>query len=225
MAQQSSSQADHPASSGVKRLSGLGLPTKVVEEDQRRRILVALGEAVAKHGYGATTVRRVIEPAGVSRRTFYDFYGGKEDAFCAAHGEALDLLGERVSSACERERQWPCGVAAAIAATLQWVAAEPRRAHLVVAESLIGGPRPTYCHDLLVARFAPLLRRGRGRPVARFSQNLEDLLISGLTGIIAARLRAGQALELPKLAPQLTEFVLTPYLGAEKAVAMRNAAT
>ena len=50
---------------------------------QRRRIQGAMVRAVATDGYHATSVKRVIELAGVSRRSFYEQFANKEDCFLA----------------------------------------------------------------------------------------------------------------------------------------------
>jgi len=49
---------------------------------QRRRILAAATEVFGRQGFDRTAVEDIIGPAGVSRRTFYDLFGGKDDAFC-----------------------------------------------------------------------------------------------------------------------------------------------
>jgi AcrR family transcriptional regulator len=48
---------------------------------QRTRIHGAMIEAIARHGYEATSVKEVIELAGVSRRSFYEQFANKEAAF------------------------------------------------------------------------------------------------------------------------------------------------
>ena len=49
--------------------------------NQRARIHGALIEAVARDGYEGTSVKQVIELAGVSRRSFYEQFANKEDCF------------------------------------------------------------------------------------------------------------------------------------------------
>lgn len=51
--------------------------------NQRARIQGALIEAVAHDGYEGTSVKQVIELAGVSRRSFYEQFANKEDCFLA----------------------------------------------------------------------------------------------------------------------------------------------
>jgi AcrR family transcriptional regulator len=65
-------------------------PGQVVRH-QRIRIHGAMIEAVAGHGYEATSVRQVIALAGVSRRCFYEQFDNKQDCFLAT----FDLLAGR----------------------------------------------------------------------------------------------------------------------------------
>jgi AcrR family transcriptional regulator len=202
---------------GASRARLRGLAPEEVAADQRRRILATVGEAISRRGYMRTAVEDILGPAGVSRRTFYELFAGKADAFCAAHDEALGLLGEQVQIACEGEREWPRKVAAAIAAALRWAAADPVRAHLIAAEPLTAGPNLAYCHDLLLARFGPGLRLGCGETGVELSETGQAALLGGVARVVALRLRAGHAARLPDLAPELTQIVLSPYLGREEA--------
>jgi hypothetical protein len=51
-----------------------GLPREFVVENQRQRIAAGMIEVVVERGYLATTVTQVVAAAGVSRRTFYNYY-------------------------------------------------------------------------------------------------------------------------------------------------------
>jgi AcrR family transcriptional regulator len=72
-----------------------------VISSQRDRLFEAMIAAVAEKGYGATTVADVIAGAGVSRATFYELFGDKEDCFIAAHDELIGRLMRYVTSAFE----------------------------------------------------------------------------------------------------------------------------
>lgn len=57
------------------------LPKKVVDAEQRKRLVVAMAHVVAVKGYAETTVADVIAEASVSRTTFYELFTDKEDCF------------------------------------------------------------------------------------------------------------------------------------------------
>jgi AcrR family transcriptional regulator len=62
-----------------------GLPRTFVAENQRERLLNGVVEAVAEHGYNATTISAITKAAKISRRTFYEYFEGKENCFLAAY--------------------------------------------------------------------------------------------------------------------------------------------
>ncbi|HET6571037.1 MAG TPA: TetR/AcrR family transcriptional regulator [Solirubrobacterales bacterium] len=200
-----------------RRLTGLGLSPEQVAFDQRRRIHAGLEAAVARRGYLRTTVRHIIEPAGVSRRTFYELYPGKQGAFLAAHEGALAELTERVSVA-TGSLPWRRAVEAAIAAALAFAAASPERALLLAGDGFAVGPWAAYAHDALLARFGPSLGLGRALSSTAKPPTLEAALIGGIAGVVADRLRTGRSRELRGLDARLTEFALAPYVGLEAAL-------
>ncbi|SKG69787.1 transcriptional regulator [Mycobacteroides abscessus subsp. bolletii] len=58
-----------------------------------------MADTVSTKGYAATTVADVIERAGVSRKTFYEHFGNKEDCFIAAFDHGTELLSAAILSA------------------------------------------------------------------------------------------------------------------------------
>src|ERR1700759_3597402 len=83
-----------------------GLTREYVVAQQRERILIALAESIAGYGYAGSSVERVSARAGVSRRTFYEQFSGKEDAFLVLYGELTGALLERVEDAAEGGDGW-----------------------------------------------------------------------------------------------------------------------
>ena len=65
-------------------------------------------------------------------------------------------------------------------------------------------------------RFAPLLRKGRRQlpEDAVLPATLEQTLLGAVCGVVSARLHRGEASSLPSLGPELTEFLLAPYLSS-----------
>jgi AcrR family transcriptional regulator len=56
-----------------------GLPRVFVAENQRERLLNGVVEAVAEHGWNATTIAAITAAAKISRRTFYEYFEGRQD--------------------------------------------------------------------------------------------------------------------------------------------------
>ncbi len=183
-----------------------------------RRLARAWAESIAIRGYRRTTVRHLIESSRISRRTFYERFGGKEDAFVAIHSEALTALTTRLEGAVAIQPDWSRRVAAALVSALRSAACHPCEAQLLVGDPFAAGPRPGYCQALLADRFAPGLALGRREAQAPpLPPGFEVALVGSLAGILSSRVRSGLAHTLPAMGPSLTEFVLTPYLGTAEA--------
>ncbi len=69
-----------------------GIPANLVVEHQRRRLLAALAESLAEHGWASLTTTQVSEAAGVSTATFYKHFGNLWDCALAAYVAAADRL-------------------------------------------------------------------------------------------------------------------------------------
>jgi AcrR family transcriptional regulator len=57
-----------------------GLPREFVTENQRRRLLAGTARAVYQSGYEKATIADITRHAAISRRTFYEHFGGKDEA-------------------------------------------------------------------------------------------------------------------------------------------------
>jgi hypothetical protein len=144
----------------------------------------------------------------------------RPDVFAAAFEAAFARLQIRIETACAAaEAGWPAQVAAAISAGLRFAAADPGDAQLLTNEALAHGADGIARHERLIA----YLRRGLapGREQRRDGRCLPDTteqaMASGVVMLIALRVAQGRAAELPALAAEAIQFVLTPYLGAAEA--------
>jgi AcrR family transcriptional regulator len=172
---------------------------------QRRRILIAATEAFAQ-GYDRTAVEDVVEGAGVSRRTVYDLFDGKEAIFRAAHTRALASLRRRLPGVGSARDSEPARTNVGLSALLAWATAEPTQALLVFAPTLVAGPHAPAARQRLFATLGPPL--GVGAPDGGAPPLIREALLGGLAELLAARLLAGDAATLPSLAPSLTRFIL-----------------
>jgi hypothetical protein len=144
------------------------------------------------------------------------------DAFEAAFAR----LQARVETACATEARWADQVAAGIRAALAFVASDPERGRALVNGAMARGSDGFADYERMVAHFGEELIAGRGlRPTGDYlPQITEKAMVGGVAMLVAQRLDRGQHAELPSLAPEAIQFVLTPYLGAEEArmVAVRH---
>jgi hypothetical protein len=141
------------------------------------------------------------------------------DGFAVAFEAAFARFQVRVEGACAGRSDWASGIAAAIRAGLDFAAADPLAADTLTSRALGMGGDGITRHRRLHSYIAEALAAGRGeRPHgADLPQLTERALAGGLTSLVAERLSAGRAAELPALAPEAIQFALTPYLGPEEA--------
>ena len=117
------------------------LSRREVEQSQRLRLAVAMAEACADSGFANTSVKAVLERAGVSRLTFYELYADKLECFL----EALDLVGEvlvdQLRQALGGEQGDPVDQAvAAVDRYLDTIAGNLAFARLYIVEAHAAGP-------------------------------------------------------------------------------------
>lgn len=144
---------------------------------------------------------------------------GRRDDFASEFESAFARLQVRIEEACGIDAGWPDRTAAAIRAALEFAAADPRAAQLLTSEALARGQDGFARYDRMLAYVGGLLARGRSqRPEAeRLPEITERAMAGGLASLIAQRVDQGSEADLPALAEEAIQFVLTPYLGAEEA--------
>lgn len=141
------------------------------------------------------------------------------DDFAFAFDSAFAALQVRIESACATATGWPDRVAAGLRAAFDWVAAEPASAQLLTNDALAAGSAGFERYERMIAYVVEQL--GPGREQAghgeRLPESTERAMASGVAMLVAQRLSLGQEAELPAIAGEAIQFVLTPYLGSAEA--------
>jgi hypothetical protein len=145
--------------------------------------------------------------------------GHSPDWFPHAFEAAFARLQVRLEEACAESADWPGGVAAAIQAALEFAAEDPQAADVLTNGAMAAGKDGIARRERLLAYTGKGLAIGRRqRPKAHgLPPVTEHALAGAVVALIGERLTTGRAAELPTLAPEAIQFVLTPYLGAEEA--------
>ncbi len=132
---------------------------------------------------------------------------------------AFARLRIRVETACSSQPDWPSGAASAIRVGLEFAAGDPAAARALTSDALAAGKTGYARYERLVSYLCSLLLHGRAE--APFAEHLpeetERALAGGIAMLVAQRLDLGRHSELPALAAEATQFVLTPYLGIDEA--------
>jgi AcrR family transcriptional regulator len=199
-----------------------GLSREQILDSQRERLLAAIAHEVAARGYRATTITEVVKFASVSTRDFYELFEGKEACFLAAFDAVRDHLAELISSAAAAEPDWPDQVIAGLRVGLDFFAAEPDLARLCLLESVSATPTIAIRFRETVLACVPALARGRAELADPDSllPEAESSIIGGVVSLATGSIIAGETEKLPELLADMTEFTLSPFLGAERAAAL-----
>jgi len=159
-----------------------GLERAEVERIQRERLTAAMAHVVAEIGYEETTVEHVLVEAGVSRRTFYELFGDREDCFLAAYDVAMERVLRVVTDAyldCEApERR----IEHALETFLKLLAAEPDLARMCVVEVFAAGPRARERRADAMEHLAKLVQHALGE--LRGDDKLDRLSAQALIGAV-----------------------------------------
>jgi AcrR family transcriptional regulator len=198
-----------------------GLPRDFVVANQRDRILDAVMIVVGERGYAAMRIEDVIALAGVSRRTFYDHFANKEDAFLAAYDLVVRQLTAAVSSAFAAGDAWSSRVARGLSVFLQLLASEPALAQVCIVEVLAAGPNALARRAASLEQFRGFLLPGsdQAEPPHEVTPLAAETIIGGVYEVIYSRVVEHRTSELPSLMPDLLHTVLLPYLGPDVAAA------
>ncbi len=189
------------------------LPKELVIENQRQRLLDAVGTALSKRSYADLSVVHITEEAGVSRATLYEVFGGKRECVAAAHERVFERLSKRVRLACGGATSWEEKLGAGIGAGLGFASERPQEARLLLLDVL--GPDPMLA-DLVLASnegLVALMRAGRRAcpEVPALPEITERALIGAITSIAGAYLMGGKFDDLAGLEPQLVQLMLTQH--------------
>jgi AcrR family transcriptional regulator len=196
-----------------------GLSRKQIIDSQRERLLAAVAQEVAEHGYRGVTMRGLTRRAGVSTRDFYEHFDDKEECFLAAFDAVRDYLEQQIAAAVAEQPDWPHQLIAGLRAALLFLASEPDLARLSLVEPVGATPTTAIHFREAVLACIPGLARGRDETPdgPGLAPNTEDSVLGGIISLTTGSIISGKTENLPALLPDLTEFSLSPYLGADRA--------
>jgi AcrR family transcriptional regulator len=188
------------------------LPREFVAGHKRRRMMDAIAELTAEQGYEATKIADIVRRAAVARKTLYDNFDGKEDLFLSALDTTRLEMRVAVERACERTSSEEDSVVAGIEALLEFIAANPSSSRMFMVEAISATPSSARLYEAGVGQFVELLRRGAPAG-GDLPETIEESLVGGVAWILQQQIRRGEAENATELLGELSQFVLSPYLG------------
>jgi AcrR family transcriptional regulator len=197
-----------------------GLPRSFVASNQRGRLTAAMIAAVVEHGYNGASVTHIVEAAGVSRRTFYQYFSSKQEAYLDTYELIASHLQEQMTASAAAHTQWERRVRAVVAAMLETFAANPDLARFCLIAPLSADEQIAARYRLSMQCLLALLTTAIPPPPAsqQPSRAAADGLVGGIATLIVRKIKAGEGERLIELLPDLLELALTPYVGRDEAV-------
>jgi AcrR family transcriptional regulator len=194
------------------------LPREFVASHKRRRMMDAVAELTAENGYEATKIADIVRRAAVARKTLYDNFDGKEDLFLSAVSATLLEMRAAIEKGCEAAGDSPeAAIVAGLEALLDFVADHPAQSKMCMLEAISATPSSARLYDAGVRDCVELLR-ANAPAGASVPATIEESLVGGAAWILQLKIRRGEAEQAPELLPELSQFVLSPYLGVGKVV-------
>ncbi|MDX6639157.1 MAG: hypothetical protein QOF12_168 [Solirubrobacteraceae bacterium] len=194
-----------------------------VAASQRARLMAATAAVVAEVGFTKATITQITKVAGVSPRTFYEHFTGKEECYLAAYDTfAATLLG-RVSADLPPEADWHAFLAGALTAYLRSLEDDPVTARAFLIEIESAGPRARRRRHEAYAAFAALLRarheaiRERDPSLGRLPERVYLAITHGVRAIVCHELDISPEPQLIMLTDDLLFWITATVQGAATA--------
>jgi AcrR family transcriptional regulator len=186
---------------------------------ERARIIEALIEVAAEHGYLGTSIEMVLDRAGLDRPAFDRHFHGKYDCFLSAWQEMNDECMEQMRAAFDAEVDWPDRLRAVAQGAIGSLYQDPGRACFGI-EVLSAGAAARARRDMTMRAIASLIDAGRNEleDPDSISRTTAEALAGSAYGQVYAKVVQGRTEELPQLVPQLMAAAVMPYLGMDVAL-------
>jgi AcrR family transcriptional regulator len=180
--------------------------------EHRHRLLQGMAQAVAERGYAATTIADIVREAAVSRRTFYEHFGGKAECLVALYEAASHNALQVLRAALDPAQPWDAQVEQALAAYFDCLASNPLLLRTLYVEILGLGPEGLASRRRVndeIATFMLDVVNGRGKRKPLTPQ-MALAVVGGINELVLDSLerdRLGQLGELVAPAAQLVRAV------------------
>ena len=182
---------------------------------QHERIVRALVEVAAEHGFANTSVKAVTVRAGVSSRTFYEQFDGLQECFVAVLDLALQRAGGTIAQAFAEEDGWRDGLLRALASLLVFFDSEPLLTRVWFVEAMAAGLWALQRRELIVAQLRALIvEQWPELEDERLDQRTIAGVMASVMGLIQAHLVAREPEPLIELLGPLMRLITTHYLDA-----------
>ena len=181
---------------------------------QRQRLLQAAAAEFASVGYAGASAESISRRAGMSKATFYEHFGNKEDCIVALFDRAAEVIGGAMIDAAraaggDARLRMRAGVRAFLAA----LAEHPEYGQTLLVEIIGAGPEAARRRDEILGGFAAVLdaenseaaRRGQ---VRRFASPHDAFAVVGaINELVSRHVRLGEPADVLELAPVIDRLI------------------
>jgi AcrR family transcriptional regulator len=171
-------------------------------------------EIAAERGYKAITLRELARLAGVSTKTFYEHYSGKEECFLRTHELVVRRLLRSMAEAQAVEGDWRRRLAGTFRAFNRDLARDPRVAQMILIEAYAAGE--TAFDQVCWAERSFEVCIAEGLDGAPDGVERRTLLVrafrASMMSVAGSRVLAGRVDALPGLAEGLADWAVSFFL-------------
>jgi AcrR family transcriptional regulator len=192
-------------------------PEEREASDHAERALRAFEALLTAQPFGVTTMEQVAKRAGMSVRTLYANFAGRDELMLAAIDSAGAQAAAAALPAYRRGGSPPEGIRAAVTALLGLLASRPNLANLLLIAAYEGGAPALRRRSEALRPLEGMLMRAAPTQLPAPRALLSEALLGGLLWLARRRMAEAGPGSLLGLAPICTYIVLAPLLGAEQA--------
>jgi AcrR family transcriptional regulator len=172
------------------------IPVQARKSTQQQRLIAATIQAIASNGYMASTIADIIERAGVSRPTFYDYFPDKEACLLAVTASIHEDLCSSVEAAVAGTRPSDASYAT-VAAVVAFFQASPAMAQVALNVGLEAGLGALAAREQGASAVAHAIDTAHlGLAADDLVPDLDArLLVGGVYRLLASRLRGARPID------------------------------
>jgi AcrR family transcriptional regulator len=182
-----------------------------VATDQKLRLRVALATLTAESGFDSVTVRALIRRASVSTSTFYNHYESVEHCLAGIVGTTIRQCVEEIRGGHDLDGDGLGHLRVGLRHFMERLGEEPELTQAVFVEAFAAGSQVQEEMSAALAEFETVLAGTleMAPPPAAGTTHLAAGLVAGVVGTVRKTASTGRAGELPALADELTDWMLS----------------
>lgn len=191
------------------------LQDNTLQSEHHSRLLQAMAAVSAEKGLALTTIADIVREAGVSKRTFYEYFSSKEACFLALYRAASASSLRILSNAVNPDRPWQTQIGHAMHAYFEHLAAGPSLIRVLFVDIHHLGPEGLRVRrnvmqqlaDFMMSTVNSTAASNRAVQLPALSSAMAMAAVGGINELVLQAIEEGRAAELAQLAPCASEIV------------------